>query len=234
MRISSTLAALLSGALLLAGCSDGSTSDADDPQDPTTSVSTESTEDTESTGSADPTESATSPEPGDSTVQTDLVSFEAPEGWLVLTPEEVLSGEGDVELDEGNELMDELGVSGDELRQLVSQADAVAVDDEGRVESFLANINVIHQPGPIGTEEQLVEAYQGLGDDDPQVRDEQVGGVDARIVDYQIPVGDFAVEGRSVAFAVGDQAVTISVSTRDADDSDEILQRVLDTLEPAV
>lgn len=230
MRFSSPATLLLATTLLLAGCSDGSTSDADDPQDPTTSSS--STEKSPSED-ASPDEGSAAPAPDDSTIETDLVSFQAPEGWLVLTPEEVLGGDSDVQLDDGNELMDELGVSGEELRQLLSQADAVAVDGEGRVDDFLANVNVIRQGGSVPTEAQLVEAYQGLGDPDPQVAPEQVAGVDAQVVTYAIPVSDFSIEGRAVTLPVSGQVVTVTVSTRDADDSDQIFQQVLDTLEIA-
>lgn len=157
------------------------------------------------------------------------VSFEAPEGWESLDPEDTgLTEEGSGEIAEG------LGMTAEQLTQAVQSVDLFVVDGGGPQDGFLSNINVLGQPGQLPPEDQIEEQFTALGAQvvDVTTEDTEVGEVTA--VQYSLDVQDNTVEGVSYLFAQDEEVVvTITVSTQDRATSTEIGDAIVDSLATA-
>ena len=205
-RFATTTSALLL-ALSLASCSD------DDKG---------STPDHSSKGSSEDTQTITLDEYG--------VSFEAPEGWTEIDPDEALSGSGsNPALDE---LAERMGMTPEEAAQGLSAASKLMLfSDAEAVGGFLANINVVIVPGDAGMDDEAIKNdFVALGGTvgDIERGSSEVG--DTIRVPYQLPVADHTVEGASIFVDIGDEFVNVTVSTTDADETEELADLVEESL----
>lgn len=210
-------------ALVLAGCGD------DDSASDSTAESTSGS----TSGSTPSGSPATADDAGavDGTVVTDLVSFEAPEGWRVVTPEDAQAmTSGDAIEEGGADFLEQTGVTADQLVQLIGQADALALSDEGRVGGFFDNINVITQPGAPAPVEVLAQQLGQIGATLEDSSTEQVAGQETLVASYVLPVGEVEVQGRALQVPVGDQTVVVTVSAREAATADAALDGVVASL----
>jgi hypothetical protein len=212
-------------ALVLTGC--GGDDDSSASSEPTsasspseeTSPSDDATEDTGSTGAAD------------GTVTTDLVTFSAPDGWQVVTPEDAQAMTSGEAIEDGaSDFLDQAGVSADQLVQLIGQSDAIVLSDKGRVDGFFDNVNVISQAGAPATEDVLEQQLGQIGATVEDVTTETVAGQEVPLVSYLLPVGEVEVQGRGLQVPVGDQTVTITVSAREAATADDAVATIVGSL----
>lgn len=231
-RALTTLPALVL-ALVLTGCGGDDTSDASDsPGDPTSSSPTDEATDEATEETIEETESGEDVEPAEGTVTTDLVSFAAPDGWESITPEEaqeMTSGEAIEE--NGGDFLDQTGVSADQLVQMIGQADALVLSDQGRVGGFFDNINVITQTGGPATVEVMEQQLGQIGATVQDTSTEQAAGQDVLVVSYLLPVGELQVQGRAVQLPVDGQTVTITVSALEASIADGAMDGIVSSLE---
>lgn len=153
------------------------------------------------------------------------VGFVPPEGW-----EELAAEDANIPEAEAEELAGGLGLTPEQFQQTVQSVDLFVVDGEGPQDGFLSNINVLGQTGEMPPEDQLEQQFAGIGAEDVAVstQDSEVGEITA--VEYSLAVQANTVEGVSYLFSRDGEVVTITVSTPDRAQTEEIGTQILDTL----
>ena len=153
------------------------------------------------------------------------IGFVPPEGW-----EELAAEDANLPDAEAEELAGGLGLTPEQFQQTVQSVDLFVVDGEGPQDDFLSNINVLGQTGALPPEDQLEQQFAGIGAQEVAVstEDSEVGEITA--VEYSLAVQSNTVEGVSYLFARDDEVVTITVSTPDRAQTEEIGAQILDTL----
>jgi hypothetical protein len=197
--------------LLLAGCSSD-----DEP-------------DASSTSSADASSDASDTD--GKSVTVDGLTFEAPEGYREVDPDDVAGGQDDNDV--LSDLADNMGVSTDQFLQLMRSVDLYLFDEDGAKNGFVDNINVLTQPGAVATDDQIQASFDQLGAHVEEITHETTDAGDVAQVDYTLDVQGATVAGRGMLVATDDGVVNITVSTSDPDTSDEIADRIIDTLAKA-
>lgn len=223
-RTSQVLGSALAAALLaLTGCSgdEGSSTQGSSSEG---SGSDESGSDESSTeGSGNEDEGSESE--GGNEFSTLGVSFEAPEGWESLDPDDT-----GVTEEESGEIAEGLNLTPEQLAQAVQSVDLFVVDGEGPQDGFLDNINVLGQPGALPPAAQIEQQFGALGAEVGEVAQEDTELGEVTSVAYSLPVQDGVVEGVSYLFAQDDEVVTITVSTSDRATTTEIGDGILASL----
>lgn len=153
------------------------------------------------------------------------VSFEAPDGWEALDAED--AGTPD------SEVAKALGMTPEDLQRTIAAVDLFVVDGRGPQSGFLSNINVLQQPGQLPADDVIEEQFSGMGATVNEVSHPDAGIGDVTAVDYSLEVDTSTVEGVSYLVPLGDQVVTITVSTPDRADSTGIGEAVLASLAEA-
>lgn len=153
------------------------------------------------------------------------VSFEAPDGWESLEADQ--AGTPDADVAEG------LGMTAEQLEQTIAAVDLFVVDGDGPQEGFLSNINVLEQDGELPADAVIEEQFGQMGATVNGVTHPEAGIDDVTAVDYTLQVDPNVVEGISYLVPLGDQVVTITVSTPDRAQSTEIGEAVLASLTEA-
>lgn len=156
------------------------------------------------------------------------VSFEAPDGWEELDAEDAdVSGEGTADVAEG------LGMTPEQLQATIQQVDLFVVDGDGPQSGFLSNINVLEQQGELPADKLIEQQFSQMGATVNGVSHPDAGIDEVTAVDYSLEVPPNTVEGISYLVPLGDQVVTITVSTPDRAQSTEIGEAVLASLTEA-
>jgi hypothetical protein len=153
------------------------------------------------------------------------VSFEAPEGWEALEADQAGTPDADV--------AEDLGMTAEQLQQTIQQVDLFVVDGDGPQEGFLSNINVLEQDGELPADDVIEQQFGQMGATVNEVSHPEAGIADVTAVDYSLQVDPNTVEGISYLVPLGDQVVTITVSTPDRAQSTEIGEAVLASLTEA-
>ncbi len=156
------------------------------------------------------------------------VSFDVPDGWEDLDPEDA-----NIPEDEAAELAEGLGLTPEQFDQTVKGVDLFVVDGDGPQDGFLSNINVLGQTGSMPPDDALEQQFQAIGAEVVDVTHEDAEVGDVVAVQYSLPVQENTVEGVSYLFSQGDDVVTITVSTPDRADSTEIGDAILASLADA-
>ncbi|MGH3347184.1 MAG: hypothetical protein ACRDO4_09380 [Nocardioides sp.] len=177
-----------------------------------------------------------SPEPGNegdrnsdaNEVSAAGVSFEAPPGWESLDPDDA-----DLPENEAADLAEGLGLTPEQFEQAISSVDLFLVDGDGPQDGFLANINVLAQQGAMPDDGALESQFAAIGAEVTDVSHADTGAGDAAVVEYTLAVADRTIEGVSYLVDVGDEVVTVTVSTPDRAETDEIAGTIGDSLAEA-
>ena len=156
------------------------------------------------------------------------ISFEAPEGWESLDPDEA-----DIPEAEADDLAEGLGLTPDQFEQTIRNVDLFLVDGDGPEDGFLANINVLGQTGALPGDGELESQFAAIGAEVLEVTHEDTPVGDAAVVEYSLSVGDRTIEGVSYLLTRDDEVVTVTVSTPDRGETDDISATILDTLDEA-
>ncbi len=163
-------------------------------------------------------------ESGD-TVSALGISFEAPGGWDSLDPDEA-----DIPDAEADDLAEGLGLTREQFEQRIRDVDLFLVDGAGPEQGFLSNINVLGQTGALPDDAELESQFAAIGAEVLEVTHEDTPVGDAAIVRYSLSVGDRTIEGVSYLLTRDEEVVTVTVSTRDRAETDDISATILDTL----
>ncbi|MFD1945241.1 hypothetical protein [Nocardioides aestuarii] len=156
------------------------------------------------------------------------VSFEAPDGWEALDAKDAdVSGENTADVAEG------LGLTAEELQRTIAAVDLFVVDGDGPQDGFLSNINVLQQDGQLPDDKVIEQQFSQMGATVNDVSHPDAGIDDVTAVDYSLQVEPNLVEGISYLVPLGDQVVTITVSTPDRAESADIGEAVLASLTEA-
>ncbi len=166
-------------------------------------------------------------ESGD-TVSALGISFEAPVGWETLDPDDA-----DIPQAEADDLAEGLGLTPEQFEQNIRDVDLFLVDGDGPEDGFLSNINVLGQTGALPGDAELESQFAAIGADVREVTHEDTPVGDAAVVEYSLPVGDRTIEGVSYLMTRDDEVVTVTVSTTDRAESDDLSATILDTLAEA-
>lgn len=159
------------------------------------------------------------------------ISFEVPEGWEELDAEEVAEGAGDNAT--FGEVAEGMGMTADQLEQTMKSVDLMVFSDEGAQHGFLDNVNVLQTPGRMPNDEQVKLQFMTLGADVHDVSHEQTELGDTTVVDYEIKYVDLSVHGRAVYVDAGRGPVGVTVTAFDGDTTEDVADRILDTLAKA-
>ena len=162
------------------------------------------------------------------TVSAAGVAFEAPEGWESLDP-----NDADVPAKQRAELAKGLGLTPEQLQQTIQGVDLFLVDGEGPQDGFLSNINVLAQQGALPDDGMLESQFASIGAEVLDVSHTETGAGDAAVVTYSLSVSDRTIEGVSYLVNLGDEIVTVTVSTPDRGQTDEIGATIGETLDEA-
>ncbi len=164
----------------------------------------------------------------ENTVSALGISFEAPEGWESLDPDEA-----DIPDAEADDLAQGLGLTPEQFEQTIRNVDLFLVDGDGPENGFLSNINVLGQTGALPGDGELESQFTAIGAEDLEVTHEDTPVGDAAVVEYSLSVGDRTIEGVSYLVTRDDEVVTVTVSTPDRAETDDISATILDTLAEA-
>jgi hypothetical protein len=156
------------------------------------------------------------------------VAFQAPEGWESLDP-----NDADLPAKQQAELAKGLGLTPEQFQQTISGVDLFLVDGEGPQDGFLSNINVLAQPGALPDDAMLESQFAAIGAKVLEVSHTETGAGDAAVVAYSLSVADRTIEGVSYLVDLGEEIVTVTVSTPDRGQSDKIGATIGDTLDKA-
>ncbi len=156
------------------------------------------------------------------------IAFEAPEGWESLDPDDA-----DIPAKQQAELAKGLGLTPEQFQQTIQGLDLFLVDGGGPQDGFLSNINVLAQQGALPDDGALETQLTTIGAEVLDVSHTETGAGDAAVVAYSLTVADRTIEGVSYLIDLGDELVTVTVSTPDRAQTDEIAATIGDTLEEA-
>jgi hypothetical protein len=159
------------------------------------------------------------------------ISFEVPEGWEELDSEELAEGTG--ENSQMAEAAESMGVTADQMEQVVSAMDLFLVSDEGPDQGFLDNVNVLRVPGRMPNDTQVKLQFMKLGADVSRISHERSDLGDTTVVVYELELLENTVQGEALFVDAGDGPVSVTVSASDRDTTDEISEGILDTLAEA-
>lgn len=156
------------------------------------------------------------------------LAFEVPEGWETLDPEDA-----EIPEDEAAELAEGLNLTPEQFDQTVRGVDLFVVDGDGPQDGFLSNINVLGQSGALPPDDQLEQQFSGIGAEVLDITREDTDAGEVVAVEYSLGVQDNTVEGVSYLLAQDEEVVTVTVSTPERSQSDEIGAGILDSLTEA-
>jgi hypothetical protein len=159
------------------------------------------------------------------------LSFEAPEGWEELDAAELAEGSG-----EGSamaEVAEGMGVNADQLEQMVRSLDLMLVSDEGADNGLLANLNVLRVPGPMPNDTQVKLQFMHFGADVKRISHERSDLGDTTVVVYELEVTGKTAQGEALFVDVGGSPVSVTVTASERETTDEIADRIVDTLAEA-
>jgi hypothetical protein len=159
------------------------------------------------------------------------ISFEVPEGWEELDAAEVAEGAG--ENSTVGEIAESMGVTPDQFEQMMASIDLFLFSDEGAQHGFLDNVNVLQMPGRMPNDEQLKLQFLQFGADVRDVSHEETDLGDAAVVVYEAEFSGRAVQGEGIYVDVGEGPVSVTVSAFDRDTTEDVADRILDTLDKA-
>lgn len=161
-------------------------------------------------------------------VEVDGVSFEKPENWLAVEPDDLAEGADDESMDE---VYDALGTDADAFAEILEQFDVYLVDTIGATNGFADNISVVGAPGPVPDEGALEAQYDAVGATDVVVErvDSAVGEV--LTGQFSIDLGKLVAHGESIVVEQGDDMVVITVSAQRPAVLEKLAAGVLDTLD---
>jgi hypothetical protein len=92
---------------------------------------------------------------------------------------------------------------------------------------------VIGQTGTLPGDAELESQFAAIGADVLEVTHEDTPVGEAAVVEYSLDVGDRTIEGVSYLVTRAGDVVTVTVSTPDRAESDDISATILDTLAEA-
>jgi hypothetical protein len=156
------------------------------------------------------------------------LAFDVPEGWETLDPEDA-----EIPEEEAAELAEGLNLTPEQFDQTVRGVDLFVVDGDGPEDGFLSNINVLGQSGSLPPDDQLEQQFSGIGAEVVDISREDTDAGEVVAVQYSLGVQENTVEGVSYLLAQDDEVVTVTVSTPDRDQSDEIGEGILASLTEA-
>ncbi len=156
------------------------------------------------------------------------IAFEAPKGWESLDPDDA-----DIPAKQQAELAKGLGLTPEQFQQTIQGLDLFLVDGAGPQDGFLSNINVLAQQGALPDDGALETQLTTIGAEVLDVSHTETGAGDAAVVAYSLSVADRTIEGVSYLIDLGDELVTVTVSTPDRAQTDEIAATIGDTLDEA-
>ena len=154
------------------------------------------------------------------------IAFEAPEGWESLD-------DADIPAKQQAELAKGLGLTPEQFQQTIQGLDLFLVDGGGPQDGFLSNINVLAQQGALPDDGALETQLTTIGAEVLDVSHTETGAGDAAVVAYSLSVADRTIESVSYLIDLGDEFVTVTVSTPDRAQTDEIAATIGDTLDEA-
>jgi hypothetical protein len=159
------------------------------------------------------------------------IQFELPEDYDEFDADDLAGKKLDEVMQE--EFADNLGEEGAaQMAQLASQAELFAFDDEA-VDGFLANVNVLI-PGELDelpTESQVELEFRSIGAEVTGTEEVETALGDALLVEYDLKAQGRTIQGTGLLLIVDGELVNITASSLDAEESREIADLIVDSLE---
>lgn len=184
------------------------------------------------TVSETPTDDATGEGPSSPDAQVIKVpkyglSFEIPKGWTTLNARKVLKGDNP-----GLEaLAKRMGLTGGQFAgMLAAGMEVFAVTDEGAVDGYLDNINVVGQRGTTINEDQIKLQFATIGAKPGTFEHATTPVGDVIRVPFTLPIKSFIAQGVSIIVYTGDSTVNITIGSHSADIADTVANQVQESL----
>ncbi|MGL5819544.1 MAG: hypothetical protein ACRCYR_18430 [Phycicoccus sp.] len=156
--------------------------------------------------------------------------FAVPEAWTVVDVKKAIDGGDQKGLDVAAE---SLGITTDQFAQAAQSIDLMVIGP--RKDGFSPNINAVPTPDltDLPPAEQVTGELTGIGAKVGSAREETTPAGPALVVPYSLTLGATTVQGRTVVVKGSGGVVTLTVSTADAGQSDDIASALLTTLAAA-
>lgn len=226
-RSFAALAAAATLALTACGGGDGSSGEGSSSESSSQS-SSESASESETQESE--SESDASVEDGTVTAQKSGVTFEVPEGWKSIDPNELLKSSANPPK-ALEDMAKAQGTSVDQLLQGLAQSVDVMVIGETK-NGFADNINVVSSP-QMPTESDLKSQLEQTGATVEGTEEVKTAPGTALSTTYVLPVGSKKVQGRMLAVPTDKGAAMITVSTGEAKAGETVAKAIIDSVDKA-
>jgi hypothetical protein len=221
------LAAVVISAFALAGCGSDSLRSPD-----ALYTGTPPTGSVPPTVSATPTDDATDEGPSSPDAQLIKVrkyglSFEIPKGWTTLNARKVLKGDNP-----GLDTMAKrMGMTGSQFAAMLAAGmEVFAVTDQGAVDGYLDNINVVGQRGTSINEDQIKLQFATIGATPGTFEHATTPAGDVIRVPFTLPIKSFIAQGVSIIVFTEDSTVNITIGSHSADIPDTVANQIQESL----
>ena len=161
-------------------------------------------------------------------VEVDGVSFDKPENWLAVEPDDLAKGADDESMDE---VYDALNTAADAFAEILKQFDVYLVDTIGATNGFADNISVAGAPGPVPDEGALEAQYAAVGANDVVIERVDSGVGEVLTGQFTIDLGRLVAHGESIVVEQGDDMVVITVSAQKPAVLEKLAAGILETLD---
>ncbi|MGL5865607.1 MAG: hypothetical protein ACRCYX_06995 [Dermatophilaceae bacterium] len=155
--------------------------------------------------------------------------FAVPDSWTVVDVQKAVAGGDQKGLAAAAESLD---ITAEQFTQAAQSIDLMVIGP--RKNDFSPNVNAVPMPNvtEVPPAEKITGELAGIGAKVGTARKETTAAGATLVVPYTLALGTTTVQGRSVVVKGAGGVVTLTVSTADAGQSDEITRAILATLAP--
>jgi len=160
-------------------------------------------------------------------VEVDGVSFDKPENWLAVEPDDLAKGADDESMDE---VYDALNTDADAFAEILEQVDVYLVDTIGSTSRYADNISVLAAGGPMPDDGAVKAQYAAIGATNVKVRHAETALGTATLGSYDLDIGVLVVHGQSIVVDQ-DGVVVITIATQKPGRVKTLTKQILKTLD---
>lgn len=216
------LAALAATTLALSACGGGDDGASDETSSDTSTTQSETKDSPEDASDEESEDRVTASEAG--------VSFDLPDGWTSIDPNDVQDGSDEVP-GAVEDLAESQGMDAATFLENIAQSVDIMLIGETQGD-FTDNVNIIPSPGTMDKATAKTSLAEG-GATVESVEDMETDlgpGIDAT---YTMSTGGTEIHGRSLSFPTDDGVAIFTVSASSADTADEVATTIRDSIDKA-
>lgn len=179
----------------------------------------------------DSSKASDAPSTSSFTIEEAGVSFDLPSDWDDLDQEKLQEALTDNEV--MDEMTDRMGMTAEQLQQMMSSNLVLYAAAPHAVDGFLDNLNVMVFDEALPNAGTFELQYRSLGATDITSEDVTTDAGDGSRTTYLLEMGEVTVHGEVIAVDVDGKAVVITLSGHDSGEIADLADDVADSLAPA-